>query len=371
MNKVLVVGGGGYVGCVLVEALLEKGYNVKVIDRLFFGRDPIEPVADRIELIVDDMRDIDESQMEDCGAVINIGGLSNDPTAEFNPKANMELNTVASIRLAELAKKAGVPRYIFASSCSVYDRGLGEESRDHLLDEDSDVEPRGAYAVAKLEAERGLLPLADADFAPVAFRKGTIYGFSPRMRYDLVLNAFVKDALSKGFLSLHYGGEMWRPLIDVNDVVRGYIMALECEADLIRGQVFNLSAGNLRISELALRTKRTLADLGVEVELNVDYSYRLLRTYRVSTDKIMKTLGFQPKVSVEESIERMVTEIQKRGYTDFSHPRYYNIDWMKVLEESVDIVRDHGFVLSKPEWKDASPSTNGRSAQKTETAATP
>jgi nucleoside-diphosphate-sugar epimerase len=352
MNKVLLVGGAGYVGCVLVDALLTKGYNVKVVDRLFFGREPLEPLADRIELLVEDMRDIDESDMEDCGAVINVGGLSNDPTAEFYPKANVELNTIASIHLAEMAKRAGVARYVFASSCSVYDRGVGEETRDVLLDETSPVEPRGAYAISKLDAERGILPLADADFAPVAFRKGTIYGFSPRMRYDLVVNAFVKDALSKGVLTLHYGGEMWRPLIDVNEVVRGYLMALECEADAISGQVFNLSGGNHRISELALRTQRALADQGIKVELSVDYSYRLLRTYRVSTDKIAERLGFHPKISVEESIERMVTEIRAHGFTDFSHPRYYNIEWMKLLEEAVGVVSTKGYVLSKPEWQE-------------------
>jgi nucleoside-diphosphate-sugar epimerase len=360
MNKVLVVGGGGYVGCVLVDALLEKGYSVKVVDRLFFGREPVESLVERgVDLQIEDMRDIDERQMEDCGAVINIGGLSNDPTAEFYPKANIELNTTASVRLAQVAKRAGVPRYVFASSCSIYDRGVGEETLDFLQDEESEVEPRGAYATSKLEAERGILPLADGDFTPVAFRKGTIFGFSPRMRYDLVVNTFVKDAMSSGIMTLRYGGAMWRPLIDINDVVRGYVQALECEADLISGQVFNLSAGNLRISELGLRTQRALADLGVKVELQVDYGYRLLRNYRVSTQKILKTLGFQPKVTVEDSIERMVREITKYGYTDFSHPRYYNIEWMKLLEEGVGIVKDHGYVLSKPEWRDGGPSSNG------------
>jgi nucleoside-diphosphate-sugar epimerase len=174
-----------------------------------------------------------------------------------------------------------------------------------------------------------------------------------------VLNAFVKDALSMGKLTLHYGGEMWRPLIDVNDVARGYIMALECDADLIGGQVFNLSAGNLRISELALRTQRALADMGIKVELDVDYTYRLLRSYRVSTEKIMRTLGFEPRISIEESIERMVTGIEKYGYTDFSHPRYYNIEWMKLLEEAVEIVEGPGYVLSKPEWRQDGPGRKG------------
>src|SRR5919108_4030067 len=124
MKKVLVVGGAGYVGCVLVEELLAKGYSVRVLDRLFFGRGPADGFLDRVELIQEDMRDLDASHMSDCGAVINIGGLSNDPTAEFNPRANEELNTVASIRVAEIAKRAGVERMVFGSTCSIYDRGV-------------------------------------------------------------------------------------------------------------------------------------------------------------------------------------------------------------------------------------------------------
>ena len=349
MRKVLVVGGAGYVGCVLIEELLAKGYSVRVLDRLFFGEPP-EDVFDRVELVVEDMRDFNESHVEDCDAVINIGGLSNDPTAEFNPKANEELNTYASIRVAEVAKRAGVSRLVFASTASIYDRGVGEEVRDVLLDEDADVQPRAAYATSKLAAEREILRMADDRFAPVSFRKGTIFGFSPRMRYDLVVNAFVKDAMSMGKMSVHYGGAMWRPLIDVKDVARAYVMALESEPDLIAGQIFNLSAGNFRISELALRVQRALVDLGVRVELDVDYSYRMVRSYRVSGEKILRTLGFQPRVSVEESVTHMVEEIRRRELTDFSHPRYYNIEWMKLLEEAVDIVSKHGYVLSKPDW---------------------
>lgn len=348
MKKVLVVGGAGYVGCVLIEELLAKGYSVRVLDRLFFGRAPADGFLDRVELIQEDMRDLDASHMADCGAVINIGGLSNDPTAEFNPRANEELNTVASIRVAEIARQAGVERLIFASTCSIYDRGVGEEVRDVLLDEDSEVRPRAAYATSKLAAELAILPLADETFAPVSFRKGTIFGFSPRMRYDLVVNAFVKDALSTGKLSVHYGGAMWRPLIDVKDVARAYVMALESDADLVRGQVFNLAAGNFRISELALQTQAALRELGVDVELDVDYSYRLVRSYRVSGEKIDRVLGFRPRVTLEESIGHMVEEIDRRGYTDFSHPRYYNIEWMKLLEEAVTIATTKGYVLSRP-----------------------
>jgi nucleoside-diphosphate-sugar epimerase len=350
MKKVMVVGGAGYVGCVLVDELLAKGYSVRVLDRLFFGRKPAEHFLDRVELIEGDMRDFDESHVEDCSAVINVGGLSNDPTAEFNPKANEELNTLASIRVAEVAKRVGVERHVFASTCSIYDRGVGEEIRDVLLDEQSDVDPHAAYATSKLAAEQAIVRMADDRFAPVAYRKGTIFGFSPRMRYDLVVNAFVKDALSIGKLSVHFGGEMWRPLIDVKDVARAYVMALECDADLIRGEIFNLTAGNYRISELALRVQAALGRLGRPVELDVDYSYRLVRSYRVTGEKALKVLGFQPKVSLDESVEHMVTEIERQGMTDFSHPRYYNIEWMKLLEDANDIVAQHGYVLNKPDF---------------------
>ena len=350
MRKVLVVGGAGYVGCVLIEELLAKGYSVRILDRMFFGRGPIEGFADRVELVVEDMRDLEPRHLQDVDAVINIGGLSNDPTAEFNPKANEELNTHASIRVAEVAKRAGVPRMLFASTCSIYDRGVGEDARDVLLDETSDVDPRAAYATSKLAAERVIIGMADEGFVPVAFRKGTIFGFSPRMRYDLVVNAFVKAAMSTGKLQVHYGGSMWRPLIDVKDVARAYVMALESDLDLIRGQIFNLTAGNFRISELALRTQNTLHELGIPCDLDVDYSYRLVRSYRVSGEKILRVLGFQPRVSLEESIRHMVEEINRHGYTDFSNPRYSNIEWMKLLEESVEIVRTHGYVLSKPQW---------------------
>jgi len=350
VKKVLVIGGAGYVGCVLVEELLAKGYSVRVLDRMFFGREPARSFLDRVELIVEDMREFDASHVRDCGAVINIGGLSNDPTAEFAPKANEEMNTHASIRVAEVAKAAGVSRLIYASTASIYDRGVGEQVRDVLLDEEAAVEPRAAYATSKLAAEREILAMADESFAPVSFRQGTVFGFSPRMRYDLVVNTFVKDALATRELHVFYGGEMWRPLIDVKDVARAYVTALESDVGLIRGEIFNLAAKNFRISELALRAQLALRRIGVPVELDVDYSYRLVRSYRLSSEKVEKVLGFRPQVSVEESITHMVREIRAHGYTDFSHPRYYNIEWMKLLEESVETVSRHGFVLSKPGW---------------------
>jgi len=348
MAKVLVVGGAGYVGSVLCQELLERGYAVKVLDRLYYGDSGLKPVRDRIELIVDDMRTVDESALDGVDAVINIGGLSNDPTAEYNPKANYEMNTEATRSLAELCRSRGIRRYVFGSTCSIYDTGVGSEERDVLLDEQAEVRPRAAYASSKFEAERALLEMTDTTFCPVILRKGTIYGFSPRMRYDLVVNTFVKDALDKGTINVHYGGEMWRPLVDIRDAARAYIACLEAEEASVRGQIFNVSYRNMRISELALRVREALREVGVPVEIRTEYSYRGVRSYRVRTEKIEKFLGFKAVVSVEESVKDMVTRIKEYGYTDFDNPRYYNIRWMKALEDAQQVIRVTGSVFEAP-----------------------
>ena len=344
-SKVLVVGGAGYVGSVLVRELLERGYAVRVLDRLYFGDHGIKEVMDRIELVIGDMRTVDERIFEDVMAVINLGGLSNDPTAEYNPKANYEMNTEATYKLAVLAKKNGVRRYILASSCSIYDRGVFDEKADVVLDEESPVYPKAAYSTSKLKAEEKIRELIDDGFSPVFLRKGTIYGFSPRMRYDLVVNTFVKDALSKGYLTVFYGGEMWRPLVDVRDACRAYIACLQVPEESIKGQIINIAYRNFRISELGLRVRETLRELGYDVDIKPDYTYRGVRSYRVSAEKAYKLLNWRPEVTVEDSVKDMVEKIEKYGYTDFSNPRYYNIGWMKLLEEAQQIISITGSVF--------------------------
>jgi nucleoside-diphosphate-sugar epimerase len=348
MRKILLVGGAGYVGAVLAEELLERGYAVRVLDRLYYGQQGLRDVRDRVELVVSDMRTIDPSILDDVDAVINVGGLSNDPTAEYNPQANYEMNTLATKRLAELCKSKGIKRYVFASSCSIYDRGVGDAEKDIFQDEESEVAPKAAYSSSKYEAERILLAMADDSFCPVILRKGTIFGFSPRMRYDLVVNTFVKDALTKGVLTLHYGGEMWRPLIDVRDVARAYIACLQAEGSVVNGQIFNIALDNYRVSELALRVREALSEIGVEVSIKPDYGYRGVRSYRVSAKKIDRVLGFRPVVAVEESVQDMVRKIKYYGYDDFDNPRYYNIHWMKLLEEAYEITKVTGAVFEVP-----------------------
>ncbi len=345
MNKVLVVGGAGYVGSVLAEELLERGFAIRILDRLYYGDYGLRHISDSVELVVGDMREISSELLNGVDAVINVGGLSNDPTAEYNPQANYEMNTLATRTLAMLCKDKGVRRFVFASSCSIYDKGVGREGLDILQDETAEVNPQAAYSRSKYEAERHLLDLADDEFCPVILRKGTVYGFSPRMRYDLVVNTFVKSALTTGKLTLHYGGEMWRPLVDVRDVARAYIRCLMAEEEKVKDQIFNLSFQNMRISELALRVREVFKELGMDIEIEPDYGYRGIRSYRVSAEKIERVLGLKPKVTIEDSVRNMVTKIRELGYDDFENPRYYNIRWMRLLEEADRVIDVTGSVF--------------------------
>jgi nucleoside-diphosphate-sugar epimerase len=345
---ILLVGGAGYVGSVLAAELLERGYAVRVLDRLYFGDHGLREIRDRVEFVVGDMRSVPQGVLDGVEAVVNVGGLSNDPTAEFNPRANYEMNTTASVALAEMCREQGVRRYLYASSCSVYDRGVIDETRDVVVDESTDVDPPGAYAGSKIAAEQQLLPMADGSLCVAVLRKATLFGFSPRMRYDLVVNTFVKDALQKGRISLHYGGEMWRPLADVRDAARAYITLLQAPPERINGQIFNVVYRNFRISELALRVRESLASLGIDVEIATDYHYRGIRNYRVSGRRMFEELKFQPNLTIEESVRDMVENIRRYKYEDFDNPRYYNIAWMRLLEQAQAVIRITGSVFEAP-----------------------
>ncbi|MCX8073863.1 MAG: SDR family oxidoreductase [Candidatus Binatia bacterium] len=345
---ILLVGGAGYIGSVLTEELLERGYTVRVLDRLYFGDTGLARVRDRIELVAADMRRAEPAHFAGVQAVINVGGLSNDPTAEYDPVANYEMNTLAAVRLAELARAAGVRRYVYASSCSIYDRGLSDDESDLVCDETTPVQPRAAYALSKLEAEQRLLAMASPDFCPVILRKGTVYGYSPRMRFDLVVNTFVRDAMANGRIRLICGGEMWRPLVEVRDVARAYVACLAADEQLVRGQIFNVARANMRISELALRVREALRLEGVDAEIVPDYSYRTVRSYRVSSRKIETVLGFRPRVSVEEAVRDMVRQLGTQGFEDLHHPRFENLRWLRVLEEAEAIVGSGRSIFAAP-----------------------
>jgi len=347
-NSILVVGGAGYLGCVLVQELLDRGYAVRVFDRLFFGDVGLRRVRDRICLMSGDIRSMSASVLQNISALINLGGLSNDPTASYNPEANHQMNTVATRKLGEMAKNAGIRRYIYASSCSIYDVCVVDEQRDVLLTEEAAVHPHAAYAASKLAGEQELFALRDQNFCPVSLRMGTLFGFSPRMRYDLVVNTFVKDAMRQGHVVLHYGGQMWRPLVDVRDAARAYVMALEAPESFITGQVFNIVAENFRISELALRVCETLREIGVKTEIKSTFEYTGIRNYRASGKKIQEALNYRPIINIQESVKHMVNQILEYGYTNFDHDRYYNIRWMKLLEEIKSTIDITGSLFEMP-----------------------
>src|ERR687887_1588020 len=246
-QTILVAGGAGYIGSVLIPRLLVRGYNVRLLDRLYFGEQSLADFRERIELVVADVRDIPESALDGVDGVINLSGLSNDPTAEFDPEANWQMNAIATETLGRMCVARGIERYVFASSCSLYD---GMPPGMH--NETADIQPRAAYATSKRYGEERLLEMVDDGLCPVLLRNGTVYGYSPRMRFDLVVNTFTKDALLNGKLLLHGGGWMWRPLVDVRDVSDAMIAAFEAPAEKVRGQIFNVLHSNYQIRELAM-----------------------------------------------------------------------------------------------------------------------
>ena len=329
--KVLVTGGAGYIGVVLCARLLERGHSVRVLDRLYWGRAPIGQFADRVELVQADVRETPESAFEGIDAVAHLAGLSNDPTAEYNPAANWEMNAVATETLALECKKRGIRRFTFGSSASIYD-GLGEG----VFDETAAVEPRGAYSRSKREAEERLLRAAGTDFEPVILRQGTVYGYSTRMRLDLVVNTFIKDALLRGALYLHGGGWMWRPLVDVTDVAEAHIVCLEAPADAVAGQIFNVVHDNFQIRQLAMLVTGSLSIMGRHARLETAPVPKINRDYRCTNRKLQERIGFTPSVTVLESIEKILASLPVDDPTQLAHPRYYNIAWMTLLDEIVE-----------------------------------
>jgi nucleoside-diphosphate-sugar epimerase len=284
---------------------------------------------EQIELVHADVRAIDPAVLDGVDAVVHLAGLSNDPTAEWAPEANWEMNAVATERLADACLAAGVRRLTYGSSASIYD-GLPPGC---TYDERAEVRPRGAYSTSKHFGEERLLERAGPNFCPVILRQGTVYGFSPRMRYDLVVNTFLKDALGKGRLALHGGGWMWRPLVDVTDVARAHIAALEAPEERVRGEVFNILNDNYQIRQLAMLVAGSAQLFGHPVALEEAEPPAFVRDYRCSARKAEEILGFHADVTPLQSIAEMLARVRQDGYDDFAHPRFYNIAWMTLLAE--------------------------------------
>ncbi len=325
---ILVTGGAGYIGCVLVPRLIERGYRVRVLDRLYFGAEALARFRHDIELIVGDVRELPEPALDGVDGLIHLAGLSNDPTAEFNPEANWQMNALATEHLGRMCVERGIERFVFASSCSLYD-GLPPG----IHDESTVVEPRAAYALSKRYAEEKLVELADEGLVPVLLRNGTVYGHSPRMRFDLVVNTFVKDALVSGRLSLHGGAWMWRPLVDVRDCADAMIAAYEAPPELVRAEIFNVLHSNYQIRELAMLVAGSVQLAGRPIELTEVEAPALVRDYECANAKLSRALGFIPRRSVLEAVSELLNHIDVGNRAYLTDPRHYNIRWFELLTE--------------------------------------
>jgi nucleoside-diphosphate-sugar epimerase len=339
-QRILVAGGAGYIGSVLVPRLLARGYRVRVLDRLYFGEESLASVRDDIELVVGDVRDIPADALDDVDGVINLAGLSNDPTAEYDPEANWQMNAIATETLGQECLDRGIERYVFASSCSLYD---GLPPGMHA--EDAQVQPRAAYATSKRYGEERLLEFAEQGLCPVILRNGTVYGWSPRLRFDLVVNTFVKDALLNGKLKLHGGGWMWRPLVDVRDCADAMIAAYEAPAEKVRGEIFNVVHSNYQIRELAMIVAGSVQLTGRRVTLEEIPTLSLTRNYECANAKLSTTLGFIPRRSVLEAVSDLVGRLDPDNREFLTDPRGYNIRWLELLHELKSCVDSFATVL--------------------------
>jgi len=320
--NVLVTGGAGYIGSVLSRILLEKGYNLTILDRLFFGTDSIKEISDQITLIKDDIRFFDPQILLGIDAIIDLAALSNDPCGELEPEKTLEINYKGRVRVAKLAKKNGIKKYVLASTCSVY--GFQEE----IITERSDLNPLTTYAKASMMAEKEILSLADNSFSPTVLRQATVYGFSYRMRFDLAINGMVLGFYKNGKIPIMRDGKQWRPFIDVNDTSNAFIKVLEAEDDLVNGQIFNAGSDNQNIQII------DLAKLVAE-SIDLPFNFRWYgdpdsRSYRVSFNKIKRILNFKPNCSIRTGARKVYDSLLE-GKLNPDDPRTITVKWYKHL----------------------------------------
>jgi len=313
MKNILVAGGAGYVGTRLCNELCNN-YNITVVDYFWFG----DHLNDKIVKIKKDIVDLKVDDIKEFDVIVFVGGLSNDPMANFRPDMNFICNSAAPTYLAYIAKQAGIKKFICASSCSVY--GF---TNNKTLSENDLVKPAYAYGISKLQCESGIMILEDDSFKPVLFRKGTIGGYSQRMRYDLAINTMVMSGISKGKITVN-NGNLWRPLIDIRDVIQGYKLAIEVEE--VSG-VFNLSGDNYTIGDLGKIVSSKLKDFGYHLELQI-LENTDVRNYKANIDKMQSTFGFKPMYKPEDTIDELFEKIDFSGY-DFTNPELYNIETFK------------------------------------------
>jgi len=338
--KVLVTGHLGFIGSVMTRILQERGHETVGLDTGYFTDchivDELHPPVREIHR---DIRAVEKKDLEGIEAIVHLAALSNDPMGEFDPELTRSINFLGTTDLAEKAREAGVCRFLFASSCSMY----GAADTDSALDETAAFNPVSAYAVSKVEAEGKLTTLADDHFSPVFLRNATAYGFSPRPRLGtLVLNNLVGWAVTTGKILIKSDGTPWRPLVHVEDICGACAAALEAPRETVHNEAFNigLDSENYQVRDIANIVKEVVPGCEVEITGEVQADQR---SYRVDFKKVREQLpGFQPKWDAKKGVEQMYLFMRDAGLTfeQFHDRRYTRLEQLKYLIDNGQIDTD-------------------------------
>ncbi len=321
MKRVLVTGAGGYIGTTLVPMLLERGYAVRALDRFFFGADLLSPHPE-LEMIRADTRRLEPAHFREVDAVIDLAALSNDPSGELFQESTWQINHQARARAALLAKQSGVERYLLPSSCSIY----GFQEQGVVANETSPPNPLTTYARANLAAEQDVLPLGDAGFTAIVIRQATVYGYSPRMRFDLAINGMTYGAWKTGVLPLMRDGTQWRPMVHVRDTSAAMCFLIEAEAGKVNGQVFNIGSDE---NNYQLRPLAEIVAAHVPRKVDIEwYGDPDHRSYRVSFDKL-EGLGFKAKLGAADGVKEICAALEA-GTLDKT-PKTITLQWYQEL----------------------------------------
>jgi nucleoside-diphosphate-sugar epimerase len=320
--RVMVTGNLGYIGTTLAPMLLTKGYDVIGYDSDLYRRCTFGGGMPNVPTIRKDIRDITLEDLKGIDAVCHLAALSNDPLGNLNAQLTYDINYKASVRLAELAKQAGVSRYVFSSSCSNYGAG-----GDELLNEEAAFNPVTPYGESKVLTERDVSKLADEKFSPIFLRNATAYGVSPRLRFDLVLNNLVAWAFTTGKIMMKSDGSPWRPIVHIEDISRAFVTVLEAPRELIHNKAFNvgITADNIQIKNIAKIVGEVVPDCRIEFAAGASPDKRC---YKVNCDRLPKVLpSFKPQWNAKRGAEELYEAYKKYGLTldEFEGPRYQRI----------------------------------------------